>query len=228
MPSIPVLLFDPGSFPTPLYVVAASYGFVDGVITKFSLALYLSHVLSFGDIGITDEMIPHHSQEGSMIKPILYHDVDGVLFGEYGPRKIHQLRPGVNDWFHWVLARYELVFLTSWTEHDLRLLLHSLYLDHVNEKSRILPWDTVGLSKWEALKKDQAPHPHPFFWIDDQGSFLFPDPAIQSQYFNGLPFVTVNSTGSNQLEDLMQRLNARQKKLSALLAQTGQTPLITV
>ncbi|MEK7760457.1 MAG: hypothetical protein AAB433_02645 [Nitrospirota bacterium] len=163
-----------------------------------------------------------------MIKPILYHDVDGVLFGEYGPRKIHQLRPGVNDWFHWVLARYELVFLTSWTEHDLRLLLHSLYLDHVNEKSRILPWDTVGLSKWEALKKDQAPHPHPFFWIDDQGSFLFPDPAIQSQYFNGLPFVTVNSTGSNQLEDLMQRLNARQKKLSALLAQTGQTPLITV
>lgn len=127
-----------------------------------------------------------------------------------------------------MLARYELVFLTSWKEHELRLLLHSLYLDHVNEKSRVLPWYIVGLTKWEAIQKDQASYPYPFFWIDDQGPFLFPDPAIQSHYFNRLPFVTVNISGANQLEDVMQRLNARQKKLSALLAQTGQTPPITV
>ena len=163
-----------------------------------------------------------------MIRPILYHDIDGVLFGEYGPRKVHQLRPGVNDWFHWVLARYHLVFLTSWSDHELTLLFHSLYLDHVNEQSRVLPWNTVGLSKWEALQQDQALRPHPFFWIDDEGSFLFPEASIQSQYFNALPFVTVNATRSNELEDLMQRLNARQKKLSALLAQTGQTALLKV
>ena len=38
------------------------------------------------------------------MKPVFYHDIDGILFGEYGPRKTHQLRPGIADWFHYLEA----------------------------------------------------------------------------------------------------------------------------
>ena len=46
-------------------------------------------------------------------KPRLYHDIDGVLFGEYtmfpGARPVYQLSPGTRDWFRWALKRFELV-----------------------------------------------------------------------------------------------------------------------
>lgn len=51
--------FAPGSIPTPLSVVAASYGFVDGGITKFSLGLYLSDALPFSDVSITNQISCH-------------------------------------------------------------------------------------------------------------------------------------------------------------------------
>lgn len=151
------------------------------------------------------------------MKPILYHDIDGVLFGEYGPRQTHQLRPGVHDWFHWVLKRYQLVFVTSWQQDQLFDLLKSLYLHDVIDACRYLPWQSAGLAfKWDAIQHDQRMTPHPFLWIDDDPS-VFPDGPIRSQYFAALPFVRVNPTGANQLADLMQRLNARTEKLKIQL-----------
>ena len=32
-----------------------------------------------------------------VMKPIVYPDIDGVLFGKYGPRQALQLCPGVSD-----------------------------------------------------------------------------------------------------------------------------------
>lgn len=155
------------------------------------------------------------------MKPLLYHDIDGVLFGEYGARKAHQLRPGVNDWFHWVLARYQLVFLTSWKQHELFNLLDTLYLPDTIEHSRFLHWKYAARPipfKWDAILEDQQKHPHPFLWIDDE-AHVFPEPAEQSQYFGGIPFVRVNPTGPNELPNLIQRLNARTKKLEEMISQ---------
>ena len=45
-------------------------------------------------------------------KPILFHDIDGVLFGEYEGE--FQLRPGVKTWLKWVNEHFEVVWLTSW------------------------------------------------------------------------------------------------------------------
>lgn len=151
------------------------------------------------------------------MKPILYHDIDGVLFGEYGPRKVPQLRPGVSDWFHWAQARYQIVFLTGWSEEDLTHLCLSLFLSHVIQSSRVLQWETIGLTKWEALLRDHRANPEPFFWIDDHAKVVFPDANTRAQYFHGLPFVSVNPTGMNELPAVMQRLNARQDKLAKLL-----------
>ncbi|MHB8674658.1 MAG: hypothetical protein ACYDAK_13405 [Candidatus Limnocylindrales bacterium] len=151
------------------------------------------------------------------MKPILYHDIYGVLFGEYGPRHSHQLRPGVADWFHWVLARYQLVFLTSWTQDDVFTLLNSLYLHDVISVCRYVPWMSVGLpTKWDAIKQQQHRHPHPYFWIDDDLS-VFPPLNEQRAHYNRLPFIRVNPTGERQLEDLMQRLNTRTTQLKQLV-----------
>lgn len=151
------------------------------------------------------------------MNPLLYHDIDGVLFGEYGPRHAVQLRPGVTDWFHWALARYQIVFVTGWSEHNLTHLFTSLFLSSVIHNSRVLQWETIGCSKWEAIRRDQATHPGPFFWIDDQARDVFPHPDSRGQYYHGLPFVSVNPTGMHELSALMQRLNARQEKLTRLL-----------
>ena len=155
------------------------------------------------------------------MKPLLYHDIDGILFGEYGPRKTHQLRPGVADWFHWVVARYQLVFLTSWPQANLFDLLTGLYLQEVIPVCRYLPWTSLGLPfKWDALQQDQSQHPSPYFWIDDDPT-VFPTLNEQRRHYNRLPFLHVNPTGERQLEDLMQRLNARTAQLTQLVASSS-------
>jgi hypothetical protein len=40
---------------------------------------------------------PHAISIRRSDKPVLLHDVDGILFGTYGPRGVHQLRPGISD-----------------------------------------------------------------------------------------------------------------------------------
>lgn len=148
-------------------------------------------------------------------KPVLLHDIDGVIFGTYGPRAVHQLRPAIHDWFHWVLARFQLVFLTSWPETDLYSLLKGLYLQDVITACRYLPWFHVG-TKWTAADVHRFTHNLPWFWIDDDPA-VFPPLIEQKQIFTGLPFVRVNSTGANELQNVMQRLNHRVEKMRVLL-----------
>ena len=61
------------------------------------------------------------------MKPTLYHDIDGVLFGKYGPHDAFQLRPGVGDWLRWVHQRFNVVWLTTWQEPEIRELLMMIW-----------------------------------------------------------------------------------------------------
>lgn len=147
-----------------------------------------------------------------MALPRLYHDIDGVLFGEYttfpGARTVFQLRPGTRDWLQWVLPRFELVWLTTWSAEDLRGLLTHLYLSHVWTRSRYLPWQTdltLGEppTKLAALQRDLHGFSGPWCWIDD-----FPE---------GLPnldpwrqgCVRVSASGRDALLLLPDRLRRR-------------------
>ena len=59
------------------------------------------------------------------MKPILFHDIDGVLFGEYDGE--FQLRPGVKTWLRWAHEHFQVVFLTSWSPEKIRTLLSVIY-----------------------------------------------------------------------------------------------------
>jgi hypothetical protein len=60
-----------------------------------------------------------------MGNPILFHDIEGVLFGEYAGE--FQLRPGVKTWLKWAHEHFEVVFLTSWSHDKIRTLLSVVY-----------------------------------------------------------------------------------------------------
>jgi hypothetical protein len=104
------------------------------------------------------------------------------------------------------------VFVTKWPEHEVHSLLNDLYLKDLIAKVRYLPWFTIGLTKWDAIRRDQLRQAHPFLWIDDH-VHEFPGVALRSHWYGGIPFVRVNPTDANELVDLMQRLQARTKKL---------------
>ena len=151
-------------------------------------------------------------------KPRLYHDIDGVLFGEYtmfpGARPVYQLRPGTRDWFRWALKRFELVWLTTWRPDDLKGLLSTrtgLYLEHVWEQSRYLEFQTdLNLpvqTKVEARKRDVQNYDGLWLWIDD-----FPE-GIPME-FPKTSLVAVQPFGAMALMELTTRLPARVKRLA--------------
>lgn len=59
--------------------------------------------------------------------PILFHDIDGVLFGDYAGE--FQLRPGVKTWLTWAHGHFEVIWLTSWDSEKIKTLLHVLYCE---------------------------------------------------------------------------------------------------
>jgi hypothetical protein len=60
-------------------------------------------------------------------KPILYHDIDGVLFGNYGGE--FQLRPALKTWLKWVHEHFDVVFLTMWRHEEIDTLLSVLTVE---------------------------------------------------------------------------------------------------
>ncbi|TKB62952.1 MAG: hypothetical protein E8D48_06535 [Nitrospira sp.] len=59
--------------------------------------------------------------------PILFHDIDGVLFGDYAGE--FQLRPGVKSWLEWAHTHFEVIWLTSWESDKIKRLLNVLYCE---------------------------------------------------------------------------------------------------
>ena len=62
-----------------------------------------------------------------MNKPILFHDIDGVIFGYYGPASHIQLRPGVADWVQWVHQEFEVHWSTIQKETRVRELMRGAH-----------------------------------------------------------------------------------------------------
>lgn len=144
-----------------------------------------------------------------MTKPILFHDIDGVLYGTYGGE--FQLRPGVKTWLEWASARFEIVWLTTWDEDKIKTLLSVVscekYLKDLVQPTglRRADWETAGdKSVWLATQSRLKNME--WVWIDDnmpeerELSLLGLDPAC---------CLAVNPDGMDALEDLRFRLSDR-------------------
>lgn len=104
-----------------------------------------------------------------MSKPILFHDIDGVLFGEYDGE--FQLRPGVKTWLKWA-HEHEVVWLTTWAPEKIKTLLSVLYCEKFMKH---LPDQPVQCANWtnysskvmwlsQAMPKLDG---REWFWLDD-------------------------------------------------------------
>ncbi len=97
------------------------------------------------------------------MKPILYLDVDGVLFAYYDG--CNQLRPGVVSFVLWCLgAGLEVHWLTCWPRGRLRQLFRHLQAQAVFNQTHYAEWadaqhpsDKTGGIDWG----------RDFFWIED-------------------------------------------------------------
>lgn len=125
-------------------------------------------------------------------KPILFHDIDGVLFGEYAGQ--FQLRPGVKTWLTWAHEHFRVIWLTSWEKESVEQLLDVLYLraflpvhyaSWMNYSSKAL-W----LKEARPKLKDRI-----VVWIDDE--------AVK---VDGVVDVLVDRVGERELETLRGRL----------------------
>ena len=101
--------------------------------------------------------------------PILFHDIDGVLFGEYDGE--FQLRPGVKTWLKWAHEHFEVVWLTSWSPEKIRTLLRVVYCekflkDFPDPPVQCADWSTfTSKVDWlsQAIPKLQG---RQWYWID--------------------------------------------------------------
>lgn len=144
--------------------------------------------------------------------PILFHDIDGVLFGDYAGE--FQLRPGVKSWLEWAHTHFEVIWLTSWESDKIKRLLNVLYC----EKFRSLP-DTPPFhhANWtncenkviwlqQAVEKLKG---REWFWIDDEIDTFTPviqqagiplDRCIQSNPLGRGELLVLQSTLADRLD----------------------------
>jgi len=148
-------------------------------------------------------------------KPILYHDIDGVLFGDYAGE--FQLRPGLKTWIKWVHEHFDVVFLTMWRHEEIDTLLSVLTVEKFMKSLqapsfRSANWknhDNKELWVADAVAKTGT---REWFWIDDEV------PAEERLQHLGLDpnrCLKVNSKGANELEILKDKLQQILRRSSA-------------
>ena len=138
------------------------------------------------------------------VKPLLFHDIDGVLFGHYGSR--YQLRPGVRTWLDWANDHFEVIWLTAWEKHRIESLLDLLYIrEHVPIRlANCLNYENKVAWLEEAVPKLQG---REWFWIDDEiGKFM---PNIEAAGISLDRCIPCNPEGEDELVLLQQTLNTR-------------------
>jgi hypothetical protein len=130
--------------------------------------------------------------------PVLFIDIDGVLFGEYDG--YYQLRPGVSSFLVWAGQYFQCEFLTCWSWPRVQTLLEALYIDRRSLK--------IGYRIWYNLKTDGLdPEQEDFYIIDDN---LIPDEVAQLEVW-GLSnrYLQVKKEGSAELQRIQQLLIER-------------------
>ena len=139
-----------------------------------------------------------------MDKPILFHDIDGVIFGYYGPAGHLQLRPGVADWLQWVHEHFIVIWLTSWEEKNVRDLMHLLGVERFAGKTRYANWS--GYAEKELWLREQMTRLNDtgWLWIDDHIADAFRLEALGIAAEN---CIRVCPDGPNELVCLKEILN---------------------
>ncbi|MEC4890961.1 MAG: hypothetical protein RI101_12980 [Nitrospira sp.] len=133
------------------------------------------------------------------MKPILFHDIDGVLFGEYDGQ--FQLRPGVSSWLRWAVQTFDLVWLTSWDREKLHTLLRGLYLDDVIQQSTYGDWMNYQHKEAWLERAHKRLNGRAWYWVDDIHTDISTLPAESC--------VLVNPKGRDELERLKTFLSGR-------------------
>jgi hypothetical protein len=128
-------------------------------------------------------------------KPILFHNIDGVLFGDYAGQ--FQLRPGVKTWLTWAHQHFRVVWLTSWDKEHIEQLLDLL---HIREFLPVhyanwMKYETKAL--WLKEARPKITENRAVFWIDDE-----------VEKVDGVIEILVNRVGERELESLRERLSA--------------------
>jgi hypothetical protein len=103
--------------------------------------------------------------------PILFHDIDGVLFGDYAGE--FQLRPGVKSWLAWAHEHFEVIWLTSWESDKIKTLLSVLYCERFRSHPDIPPFRHANWTNCEnkviwLQQAMQKLKDREWFWIDDE------------------------------------------------------------
>jgi hypothetical protein len=127
-------------------------------------------------------------------KPILFHDIDGVLFGEYAG--FFQLRPGIKGWLTFAHQHFRVIWLTSWDKENIEHLLDLLFLREFVPIHHANWMNYASKAVWlqEACSKIKD---RDVFWIDDE--------AVK---VDGVIEILVDRVGERELEGLQRRLAA--------------------
>lgn len=132
--------------------------------------------------------------------PILFHDIDGVLFGDYAGE--FQLRPGVKSWLGWAHGHFQVIWLTSWEPDKIKTLLHVLYCERFHNLPEIPPFHHANWTNCEnkVVWLEQAAQKlksREWFWIDDEIQDLMP--AIQQAGLSLDRCIHSNPNGRDEL-----------------------------
>lgn len=132
--------------------------------------------------------------------PILFHDIDGVLFGDYAGE--FQLRPGVKSWLGWAHEHFQVIWLTSWEPDKIKTLLHVLYCERFHSLPEIPPFHHANWTNCEnkVVWLEQAAQKlkgREWFWIDDEIQNLMP--AIQQAGLSLDRCIHSNPNGRDEL-----------------------------
>lgn len=102
-----------------------------------------------------------------MDKPILYIDVDGVLFGIYGEYAT-QLRPNVVGFLTWCMKNFECRWMTAWGQAQLYNLFKLLYAPDIAKGIRYYDWRGFKAPRGFSFEKDDTIElTEDFYWIED-------------------------------------------------------------
>jgi hypothetical protein len=139
------------------------------------------------------------------VKLILFHDIDGVLFGEYDGE--FQLRPGVKTWLKWAHEHFAVVWLTTWEPDKIKTLLSVVFAEKYLKALPVMPvvcaeWKLCG-SKAEWLHQMMGQQPElDWVWVDD-------DMSAKELEVNQLPqerCIQVSAKGAGALGELRDGL----------------------
>lgn len=148
--------------------------------------------------------------------PILFHAIDGVLFGEYAGE--FQLRPGVKSWLTWAHEHFEVIWLTSWESDRIKTLLHVLNCEKFRSLPDIPPFRHANWTHCEnkvdwLQQAVQKLKDREWFWIDDEIQKLLP--AIEQAGITVDRCIQSNPEGQDELLVLRATLTERLDWLQA-------------